>query len=205
MQQKIKIEPLIEYTQNIKPERVAEVGKEYSVEELLEYMVLHSDNNASNNLLIHLPAELSEDVFSTFQVPSPRDKTADTYLLNVKEYASFFRILYNASYLSKDSSEAVLNLLSKVTFSRGITGKLPKDIVVAHKFGERMYQETLPNGGSHEKAQLHDCGIVYYPGDPYLLCIMTRGDDMKELSEMTQDISKMIYDAVDTAHKKAIK
>lgn len=127
--------------QNYKPEHTAETGKAYTVEELLELMILYSDNNASNNLLSHLPESIEKDIFETFQVPSPKNETADSYKLNVKEYASFFRILFNASYLSDASSEAALNLLSKVSFSRGITGKLPKDIKVAHKFGERIYQE----------------------------------------------------------------
>jgi beta-lactamase class A len=203
LKKKIKVDQLIDFEQNYDPEKYAEIGKEYSVEELLEIMTLYSDNNASTNLLVHLPESITEDVFATLQVPSPKDKTAETYKLNVKEYASFFRILFNASYLSNAGSEAVLWLLSKVKFDRWLTGKLPKDIKVAHKFGERIYIEENTDGTTKELAQLHDCGIVYYPGNPYLLCIMTRGNTLEELSTMTQDISKMIYDTVDLTRKKA--
>lgn len=203
LKQKIKVEQYDYAKQNYVPEKHAEIGKEYTVEELLEIMILYSDNNASSNLLIRLPEALSEDVFNTFQVPSPKDKTAENYKLNVKEYASFFRILFNASYLSNAWSEAALTLLSKVSFDRGITGKLPKDIKVAHKFWERVYTEDLWDGKVRERAQLHDCGIVYYPGSPYLICIMTRGNTLDELSVMTQDISKMIYDTVDGTRRKA--
>lgn len=203
LKEKILIEQLVDYEQNYIPEKYAEVWKEYTVEQLLEIMTLYSDNNASSNLLAYLPESITEDVFSTLQVPSPKDKTAETYKLNVKEYASFFRILFNASYLSNAGSEATLNLLSRVSFSRGITGKIPKDIKVAHKFWERIYTEELPDGTSKKLAQLHDCWIVYYPESPYLLCIMTRWDTLEQLSEMTQDISKMIYDTVDKTQNEA--
>jgi hypothetical protein len=49
---------------------------------------------------MYLPEVITEDVFGTLQVPSPKDQSADSYKLNVKEYAAFFRILFNASYLS---------------------------------------------------------------------------------------------------------
>jgi hypothetical protein len=41
--------------------------------------------------------------------------------------------------------------------------------------------------------QLHDCGIVYAPGKPYLICIMTRGSDFKRLSPVIAQISKQVY------------
>lgn len=100
LKEKILVEELVSYTQTIVPERYAEIGKEYSVEELLELMIVYSDNNASSNLLIHLPESIESEVFSTLQVPSPKNSTAEDYKLTVKEYASFFRILFNASYLS---------------------------------------------------------------------------------------------------------
>jgi beta-lactamase class A len=203
LKRKFIIQKYEDFDQNFVPEKQAEVWKEYSVEELLEIMTLYSDNNASSNLLMYLPEVITEDVFGTLQIPSPKDHSADSYRLNVKEYASFFRILFNASYLSDVWSEATLELLSRIKFDRGITGKLPKDTKVAHKFGERKYFEQLPNWQTRERAQLHDCGIIYYPWKPYLLCIMTRWDNMEQLSTMTQDISKMIYDTVDETQKKA--
>jgi hypothetical protein len=42
--------------------------------------------------------------------------------------------------------------------------------------------------------QLHDCGIVYFPDNPYIICVMTRGDDVNELAPVVAHISKMVYD-----------
>jgi hypothetical protein len=41
--------------------------------------------------------------------------------------------------------------------------------------------------------QLHDCGIVYLPGKPYLLCIMTRGQDFTNLTSTVKEISALVY------------
>jgi hypothetical protein len=46
--------------------------------------------------------------------------------------------------------------------------------------------------------QLHDCGIIYYPGNPYLLCVMTRGTDWSALEKTIQTISAMTYKEVDS-------
>jgi len=67
---------------------------------------------------------------------------------------------------------------------------VPKEVRVAHKFGEL----GLPNG----EKQLHDCGIIYYPGNPYLLCVMSKGKDSQKLSGIIQTISSMVYKEVDS-------
>lgn len=129
-------------------------------------------------------------VFTDLNIPLPKDVD---YTLSVKEYASFFRMLYNASYLSREDSELALQTLSQAKFHGGITGKIPNNVVVAHKFGER---EMLDASGNTVN-QLHDCGIVYYTPYPYLVCIMSRGDtDINTLSNIIQDTSKTIYDEV---------
>ena len=80
----------------------------------------------------------------------------------------------------------MLNLLSQSTFNLGIVAGVPQGIVVAHKFGERGFSDpNIPN-------QLHDCGIVYAK-KPYLVCIMTQGQDYNTLAGEIADISKMIY------------
>jgi hypothetical protein len=86
-------------------------------------------------------------------------------------------------------SERALGLLSRVVFADGIVRGVPNQYAVAHKYGIR---ET----GSSNERQLHDCGIVYYPEHPYLLCVMSRGTNFDKLSETIQAISEVVFSEV---------
>jgi len=110
--------------------------------------------------------------------------------MSVKDYSSFFRILYNASYLSKEMSSKALKLLTQVNFNKGLVAGLPKGVKIAHKFGERGY-------ALNDIKQLHDCGIVYHPRKTYLICVMTKGNKIEDLEYIIQKISKFIYQTVD--------
>jgi hypothetical protein len=62
-------------------------------------------------------------------------------------------------------------------------------VKVAHKYGERgIYEDTQLTG-----IELHDCGIVYAPGSPYYLCVMTRGKDTSKLAKVIASISAAVY------------
>jgi beta-lactamase class A len=114
--------------------------------------------------------------------------------MSVKDYAAFFRIIYNSSYLERNMSEKALSLLSSVDYKEGLIAGVPSNLVVSHKFGER--QAIDKNGGTTN--QLHDCGIVYYPGHPYLLCVMTKGEKFEELSKIIAKISDIVYREIDS-------
>jgi hypothetical protein len=43
---------------------------------------------------------------------------------------------------------------------------------------------------------------VYYPQNPYLLCIMTEGDDFNALSEVIGIVSKAVYEEFDSRRLK---
>ena len=101
----------------------------------------------------------------------------------------FFRILFNSSYLSRESSEKALELLANTEYSDALVSGIPKDVTVAHKFGEA--------GTGNVERQLHDCGIVYFPNHPYLACIMTRGHNTETLRNSIQDISRFVYEKID--------
>ncbi len=90
-------------------------------------------------------------------------------------------------------SSRALELLTKTAFNDGLRAGVPENIEVAHKFGERI----LPNNIQ----QLHDCGIVYIPNKPYLLCIMTRGKDMHTLQGVIEEISSSVYAEVNPQFK----
>ena len=75
-------------------------------------------------------------------------------------------------------------LLSKAEFNEGLVAGVPQNITVAHKFGERNF--------NNQTFQLHDCGVIYAKR-PYLLCIMTKGPDFKDLSSAIKQISSKVY------------
>jgi hypothetical protein len=68
-----------------------------------------------------------------------------------------------------------------------------ESIKVAHKFGER----TLEKGTQH----FHDCGIVYYPRHPYLLCVMTQGRDIEAQSRAIASISTFVFQKMEKQYK----
>ena len=165
-------------------------GRNYTIEELLEYMIMHSDNEAKNLIIKNLDQAMLMEIFNELGVDLQKHTGAEDNFMSVKEYSSFFRVLYNASFLSRQMSEAALTMLSSTTFNDGIVAGVPAGIPVAHKFGARTFAHVALK-------QLHDCGIVYKPGTPYLLCIMTRGTDNKELQKIISDISRIIYTSLE--------
>lgn len=176
--------------QNILPEVFLEEGKDYTVAELVEIMLRYSNNRAYELLFEKIAREHStqvEQVYEDLGIELPIQLREETgaEILSVKEYASFFRILYNATYLNEENSEKLLETLISTTYDQGIVAGLPPGIGTAHKFGERRYQNVL-------ELQLHDCGIVYAE-HPYLLCIMTKGTDTAALTEVIQSLSQITH------------
>lgn len=174
------------YTQYVKPASVMEFGKSYTVEELIYRMIVNSDNDATYLLILHDNGRVYNKAFADLGLTVP--PFIGPYEINVHQYGRFFRILFNASYLNKESSNAALQLLSHVDFPMGMRAGVPSEIPVAQKFGE---------SATDGLKQFHDCGIVYYPGYPYLLCIMTQGDSYEELGAFLRDVSRISYEEVD--------
>ncbi|MBP9757326.1 MAG: serine hydrolase [Candidatus Pacebacteria bacterium] len=164
----------------------AEPEREYTIEELIDLSLINSDNNATDLLIMQLSDRELRKSYEDLGIQVPTDG-ASAYTMNVGVYGSFFRILYNASYLSRDNSEAFLSDLAGSTFTQGIVAGIPQGVTVAHKFGEY--------GDASGLKQLHDCGIIYRPNRPYLLCVMTQGKDFDVLAGAIRDISKTAWEA----------
>ncbi len=163
----------------------AEAGKKYTIEELVDLSLIDSDNNATDLLISQLSDEELRKSYEDLGIKVPVDDPG-SYTMNVGVYSSFFRILYNSSYLTREDSEEFLSDLSKSTFTKGIVAGVSAGVTVSHKFGE--FQAAAGD------KQLHDCGIVYRPGRPYLLCIMTKGNDFDKLASTIATLSKTVWD-----------
>lgn len=170
-------------TQNITPSSSVKVGGAYTVDELLQKMIIYSDNQAANSLLKYIDVNSLNQTYSDLGIKVPTGNATDDFM-SVVEYASFFRILYNASYLNHDMSEKALEILSKSQFNQGLKAGVPENVEIAHKFGERVFASNN---------QLHDCGIIYKNKSPYLLCVMTRGNDFNKMTEVIKEISQFVY------------
>ncbi len=177
--------------QTIKPSRSIIPGEVYTVNQLLQFMIEYSDNNATVLLFKHVDQDTLKQVFSDLDIEVPSEKGTNDFL-SVENYSFLFRILYNSSYLDRDMSEKALELLSKIDFSEGIRKPIPNTIPVATKFGEYYLIES----GKVNEHQLHDCGIVYHPRYPYILCIMTKGPSLNALEKIIQNISQVTYTTI---------
>ena len=179
--------------QTIKPLRSMVRGKSYTVDNLIFRMIADADTNAFQVLYTNLPPEQLKKVFTDLSVeydPSVQDNT-----LSLNSYAAFLRVLYNASYLNRELSEKALKLLSNSVFREGIIAGTPPGVEIASKFGERTIHVT-DDESERDVKQLHDFGIIYFPKHPYLLGVVTRGKDFKELGKIIRDISHEVYDEV---------
>ena len=174
-------------TQSYLTGRTLKPGTEYTVEEVLAALAVHSDNDAFAILRELVPVGLQDEVYRYFGLVIPEVRSIEDST-TVREYASFFRVLYNAAYLNKPNSQKALEMLSRSEYKAGLPAGVPAGVVVSHKYGERFYDSATK--------QLHDCGIVYHPERPYVLCVMTRGTDFEQLGGVIRDISKMAFDEV---------
>lgn len=163
--------------------RSIELGKSYSVRDLLVYMIKYSDNNATALLESYMKPEVFQKVFEDFGLNVPK-LTDPQYFVTAKEYSFFMRGIYNAAYLNIEDSEYAAELLTQCQFRNGIAKGIPTGTLIAHKFGE---------SGNQTERQLHESGIVYLNGTSYLLTIMTKGKDNDKLSKLIAEISQTVY------------
>lgn len=169
--------------QTIDPPEPLRAGTAYTVEFLMQRMIILSDNTATSMILQHVPGL---DVISVLKDMGVKlDLQAGEAWLSVRSYASIFRILYNATYLTREHSRMALGLLGQSVMTKGLSAGVAPGTPVAHKFGERH------NEGVY---QFHDCGIIYTPERPYLLCVMTRGrNSIPDLISVVADISRLVH------------
>lgn len=194
LDQKIAAQPPLEgLNQFFRPQRPVTAGQEYTVRELLRTMIMGSDNGAARTLIGTLSNAQYLEVFNDLGLRIPDIRDLDDPV-TVKEYATFFRILYNASYLGRDQSQLALELLAEAEFKRGLASGVPIGVTVAHKFGETT--------GADGVKLLHDCGIVYHESRPYVLCVMTRGADFERLADAIASLSNLAYREVDASARR---
>jgi beta-lactamase class A len=185
LERKIQFQSATKLTVFVPVQNPMQVGNFYSVQELLERMILHSDNDATSLLFTVYNKELYDELFMKLSIPiQPAEDVY--YRISPSDMAKFFRVLYNASFLSSLYSEYALDLLTKSDFKQGILQGIPSGTKVAHKFGERFTTGDL--------IQLHETAIVYRGSSAFAICVMTEGKKLEDLSVVMGTLSKICFE-----------
>lgn len=180
--------------QLVKPSESLNGGESYSVKELMRRSVVYSDNTAAQLLFDYFPEGFMDRIMEALGIQFYKPTGEKENFVTARSYANVFRILYNASYLTKEYSDESLSILTQTNYKNGAVSKLPPEVLVAHKFAERT-DIDMETRNIFIK-QFHECGIVYAKDkeEPYIFCIMTDGYEYADLEKVISDISLIIYE-----------
>lgn len=167
-------------TNNIK------IGNTYTVRSLIKSMIIDSDNQANMLLNQNIEPEYVFNVFTDLGMEVPKIQQSSVKM-SAMDLSKFMRVLYNSSYTTQNLSEFALQLLTDTKFNDGMKKGIPDSVMIAHKFGERGYQNTTFQ-------EIHETGIIYLGDNPVLLTIMTSGNDQAYQTQLIASITKSCYD-----------
>lgn len=165
----------------------------------MESMISVSDNTTANDLVRRLGdgdvdagIKVVNDFIESIGCTSSKMNrlfmgSGEENLVSAVDSATVLRMIYNGTYVSKQASDDILEMLK----NQDRTGKIPaglagfSGVTCANKTGELYLPE-------HENTQ-HDIAIVYTPNGDYLLCILaTRISNQDSAIATHQWISQLV-------------
>lgn len=161
-------------------------GYQLTLREATQLMLQDSDNTAMHIIFDTVNGLLQEDEQSLNQLDVEQTLHDGRAVITAESYGSVLRSLYLSSFLNKDNSQELLQILTGSKETRRLTAYLPQGVTVAHKNG--VYNAAWSES---------DCGIIYVPKRPYILCIML-GLPEDQSNALTAKLSKEVYDYVTT-------
>ncbi len=163
-------------------------GAPVTIENLIKASIQESDNTAYQALFSLLTYKEVAEVYDNLDIEIV--SSSSTPYVSPKSYSSIFRSLYLASFIPENDSNYLLDILTKTMFNDKIPAGVPSSIKIAHKIG------VFDRADTPGKVYI-DCGIVYVPLRPYVLCIFVQDEEALAIRLMSQ-ISAMVYSYVST-------
>lgn len=159
-------------------------GFTMTLREAAQHALRESDNTATRVIYNHVKNLLSYDEQSLARLDIDQNMEQGQAVITARSYSSVLKGLHFSAYLNRDNSQEILRYLSQSEATNRLTKHLPDTIPVAHKIG--VYNQNWAES---------DCGIVYVPKRPYVICAMVELPEDKA-DNFIADISKDVYDFV---------
>ena len=149
--------------------------------EAARQMIQVSDNNTAEALRIRLDEPTVAALPARLGMPNTI--LGDDFTTTPSDIAHYFTQLNAGRLISSESDAAMLELLLGQQVNDRIPWFLPDDLAIAHKTG-RLDRFA------------HDAGIVYAPGGPFLLVLLTEGAATQQQGyEAIRSLAELSYRA----------
>ncbi|NQV41662.1 MAG: serine hydrolase [Candidatus Marinimicrobia bacterium] len=169
------------------------IDQNLSYYDLIEQMITHSSNLATNILIEYTGADsisaTMREVGADGVLVMRGVEDLKAYNLGLNNVTSAYGMMkvmeavYKSDLLADSSHQEMLEILKRQHYNTMIPAGLPKDVIVAHKTGSIT-------------GIAHDAALVFPPdAPPFVLVILTRGwDDHAAAQRVGALISSKVYD-----------
>lgn len=167
-------------------------GTAVNIRDLIEIMVIESDNTATNMLIERLGFDYLNNIFKKVGL---EDTNISRYMMDFKsrkkgienyttarDIALLFNMIYSGRLINKKVSQECLDILKRQKMKDRIPAHIPVGVVVGHKTGL-------------ENSVCHDAGIVFTSQGDFLLCALVkhRQKTSKMPKEFISDLALRVY------------
>jgi len=161
----------------------------YSVRELLNQMMIQSDNTAANYLIKKIGMNRLQNYLTEINLKEMKINNLifakvikGPNQINAIESAKLLQMIYLPHFFKEDSHFEMNSILKNQKRNEMLPRYLPKQTIVAHKTGST-------------RRVAHDVGIVFHPHGDYLICVLTSGSqELLWKSKFIGKISKKVFD-----------
>ncbi len=167
-----------------------------SLKKLLWFMIVHSDNTATNRIIDILGFDYINKIFNQIGLKETvlmrkmmdfraRNKGRENYT-SCRDIVYLLEGIYRKSMFTSGDSEFMLSLLKRQTINDRIPKYLPSSVDIAHKTGL-------------EKGIVSDAGIIFSKECDYAICVMaSRFKTYKEAKDFIAKLSLVVYNTLKT-------
>lgn len=165
-------------------------GSTVTIRELIHHMIVESDNTCANMLIDRVGMEavngtirelgLTQTVLQRKMMDFQAAAEGRENWTSARDMGRLFKLLFEGKCVDAAYDMEMLEMLKKQEDNCILPAQLPHTIPVAHKTGEL-------------DGVYHDCGIIYGPKNPFILCLLSEGNTNEaqaiyDLSYLARDI-----------------
>lgn len=166
-------------------------GIQLTLEDLLNLMIVISDNTATNLLIDLVGVENVNRTMTALgaggtvlrrklMIVELIEKGIQNYV-TPRDILMLLEKMVAGQMVDAGASAAMLEIMKRQQYNEKIPKRLPEGLVIAHKTGDLSRVS-------------HDVGVIYAPGGPLALCVMTSGiGDVDFANATIAEITRLIY------------